>query len=289
MRFHRISRIASLAVILCSCVFLGACATQLPVDRQVGNLNLNYQVTYQEPRSQYSIAIVSPEFVAVDGTAGSAATPSSQNPLVAMYMAQMNRMSARESISGIFSSNYKARLTNAMKDSLLELISRKGFLTKGPYSSFDDITFVDKKAIYLAGIPSIRITFDTKTAGPQCYRLYCSEEGQFQITGEMTYKLVEPLTGQTIMNRRINLSDFNISKTYIRQYQISQGSGGAVGTALDKASAPDKLTDTTDKALVDAINEFFTLAMNKLDQFISREEILSYANDVDQLKGLKRY
>lgn len=41
--------------------------------------------------------------------------------------------------------------------------------------------------------------------------------------------------------------------------------------------------------LADVINEFFMLAMGKLDQFISREEILSYYNDVDQLKGLKRY
>lgn len=296
MHFHRIAEIAVLAGALFSCALLAACATPLSVDKQFGNLNLNYPVKYQEPRSQQTIAIVSPEFAAIDETAASSSRPgSSQNPLLALYktqmavMAQMTGMDERDSFSGAFSKSYKTRLKNAMKESLLEIISRKGFLMKGPYNSFDDITFIDKKSIYLASIPSIGISFDEKQTKIQCYRLYCSEEGQFQITGEMTYKLVEPLTGQSILNRRINLSDFNISKSYVRQYQVKQGSRDLVGTAVDRASAPDKLTDNTDKALVDAINEFFTIAMGKLDQFISREEILSYSNDVDQLKGSKRY
>lgn len=293
MHFHKISEMAVLASALFLCALLGACATPLSVDKQFGNLNLNYPVKYQEPRSQQTIAIVSPEFAAIDSTAASSSKPgSSENPMLALYRAQMAQMigkDERDSFGGAFSRNYKTRLKNAIKESLLEIISRKGFLMKGPYNSFDDITFTDKKSIYLASIPSIGISFDEKQTNVQCYRLYCSEEGQFQITGEMTYKLVEPLTGQSIMNRRINLSDFNISKSYVRQYQIKQGSRDLVGTAVDRASAPDKLTDNTDKALVDAINEFFTLAMSKLDQFISREEILSYSSDVDQLKGLKRY
>lgn len=296
MHYYRISGMPVFAGALFLCTLLCACSTPLSVDKQFGNLNFNYPIKYQEPRSQQTIAIVSPEFVAIDSAAASSSRPSySNNPMFALYKAQLTQMAQmtgtneRDSFSGAFAKSYKSRLKDAMKESLLEIISRKGFLMKGPYNSFDDITFIDKKSIYLASIPSISISFDEKQTKVQCYRLYCSEEGQFQITGEMTYKLVEPLTGQSIMNRRINLSDFNISKSYVRQYQVKQGSNDVVGTAMDRASKPDKLTDNTDKALVDAINEFFALAMGKLDQFISREEILSYSNDVDQLKGLKRY
>jgi len=48
---------------------------------------------------------------------------------------------------------------------------------------------------------------------------------------------------------------------------------------------PDKLLDDTDKVLVDAINDFFAKAMAKLNQFIYREEIISFAGDVNELKG----
>ncbi len=44
-----------------------------------------------------------------------------------------------------------------------------------------------------------------------------------------------------------------------------------------------------DKVLVEAINEFFAKAMEKLHQLISHEEIINFAGDVKQLKNIKRF
>jgi neuraminyllactose-binding hemagglutinin len=182
-----------------------------------------------------------------------------------------------------FHGNYKARLVDAMKDSLQELLSRKGFKTKGPYATFDEITYGDKKTIYLASVPSIKLYFDDKPTQQECSFKYCSTEGQIQITGELTYKLIEPLTGQALLNRRINLSNFAISKIYRHDALTESGEIGSI------SSTPPELFTNADKVLVEAINEFFAKAMDKLHKLISREEIISFAGDVKQLKKTKRF
>ncbi|MEN8219722.1 MAG: hypothetical protein ABFS56_25900 [Pseudomonadota bacterium] len=253
------------------------------VVRDVGQLNLGYKLPEQQPKTQYVIAIVAPEFTGKEQQTQQTQQPIVLDPITAMIMARMGHQ-PKFNFFTVFSSTYKPDLVNAMKDSLEELISRKGFVTKGPYATFDDITYMDKKAIYLASVPKLTLDIVRKGTNTDCSpRIYCTEKGQIQITGGLTYKLVEPLTGQTFLNRRINLSDFNISKPYIRQYQ-TKGAGDTLGKIMDKASAPDKLVDDTDKVLVEAINEFFAKAMAKLNQFISREEIISFTPDVNKLK-----
>jgi hypothetical protein len=251
----------------------------------VGQLNLEYELPRQKRQTQYVIAIVKPEFV--DQQAEQGLRPATANA-IETAMLQQARRNQKEvrfvyNFSKKFHGNYKARLVDAMKDSLQELFSRKGFKTKGPYATFDEITYVDKKTIYLASVPSLKLYVDDKITQQACSREYCTKEGQIQITGELIYKLIEPLTGQTMSNHRINLSNFGISRTYKHQYLTESGDIGTFS-----ADHPVLLTNT-DKVLVEAINEFFAKAMEKLHKLISREEIISFAGDVKQLKKTKRF
>jgi len=268
--------------------FVASCGLKLhpiQVKREVGQLNLEYELPRQKRQTQYIIAIVKPEFV--DQQAEQGLRPANAFEAAMLQRARMNQKEVREvrlyNFSKKFHGNYKARLIDAMKDSLQELFSRKGFKTKGPYVTFDEVTYVDKKQIYLVSVPSLKLYFDDKITQQACSRKYCTKEGQIQITGELIYKLIEPLTGQTISNHRINLSNFGISKTYKHQYLTESGD---IGTFSD--DHPVLLTNT-DKVLVEAINEFFAKAMEKLHKLISREEIISFAGDVKQLKKTKRF
>ncbi|MDM8558183.1 HpaA family protein [Candidatus Parabeggiatoa sp. HSG14] len=267
--------------------FVASCGLKLhpiQVKREVGQLNLEYELPRQNRQTKYVIAIVKPEFADLQTEQG----PRPTNAFEAAMLQQARMKQKREeqldyNFSEKFHGNYKARLVDAMKDSLQELLSKKGFKTKGPYATFDEITYVDKKTIYLASVPSIKLYFDDKITQQACSRRYCTKEGEIQITGELIYKLIEPLTGQTMSNHRINLSNFGISRTYKHQYLTESGN---IGTLSD--DHPVLLTNT-DKVLVEAINEFFTKAMEKLHKLISREEIINFAGDVRQLKKTKRF
>lgn len=265
---RKLLALAALAVIATGC------ATHIPVAKEVGTLNLNYQPSESSPLVGKSVGIVSPQFVAAEGGEDKS------------FGFQQNSIFIPQQV---YQTSYKSRLADSMMNAIQEIISRKGFTIKGPYATFDDISFGDKKTIYLAAVPSLKIYFDAKRENVSCKGMVCVDKGSFTVTGEFIYKMVEPMTGQAVMTKRINLSDFAITKTYVREFQTRTQSEGLIGAALDKALNPDQLRDNTDKAMTEAVNEFFAKAMKKIDGFVSTEELMSFDEDIKQLKGLKRF
>jgi neuraminyllactose-binding hemagglutinin len=107
--------------------------------------------------------------------------------------------------------------------------------------------------------------------------------------GEFYLKIVEPITNQALINRRINLSDFKLSKPYVYEAKNQNVSQGLTSQMISKLSGPDSLTDDTDKVLVDLLNEFYAKATERIIQYLSREELLAIEKDVQKLKGMKVY
>lgn len=283
-------RLASVAACI---VLLGGCATHVPVKRETGALNLQYQVAPTTQKTDKTIAIVSPLVAGLEAAATNdrgSAVPS--NPFLAAMMAQAGgRATGQFSGQSQFERNYRTRLADAIFSSLQEIAASKGFRTKGPFPSFDDIPFGDKKTLYLVGVPSLRVFIDQKSERSECKNngMACIDEGTIAITGELVFKMIEPLTNQAMMTKRINLSDFGIQKRYVHEFQSRTHSGDLVGTLLDKATAPAELRDNTDRVMTEAMNEFFQKAMGKIDTLMSQEELLAFEQDVLQLKGLKRF
>lgn len=277
-----------LSVFALFAISISGCSTVVPVQKEIGSLNLQYQTKENGSSTDMVIAIVSPEFVKSEN-GNAQANQGQQNNLFALMAAQ--RGSSQPSFSANSAAfSYQPNLINAMQSTLEEMLSKRGFKTKGPYANLDEINYTDKKTMYLIATPKLVLRFDQKQSGENCTRMICTETGSFQISGELTYKLIEPLTGQSMLTKRIDLSSLAISKEYLRQYQqIRSDSEGIAGTLIDKASAPKSISDNTDKVLVDAINEFFQKAMSKIDSQLSRDEILSFQTDINQLKGLKRF
>jgi Neuraminyllactose-binding hemagglutinin precursor (NLBH) len=250
-------------------VLLSGCATTIPVNKDVGSLNMNYQTKEAGAATNLVVAIVSPEF------AKNSAAGQQQNP---------NTFSA----SSTFDGSYKARLTGAIQSTIEELISKRGFTTKGPFATLDDMNYGDKKSMYLISTPKLTINMDQKQTSIGCKGMVCSEQGEIQIGGELTFKLIEPLTGQSMMTKRIDLTSLTTAKVYVKQWQ-ARVDPASMGGMLAKAQAPESLQDNTDRAMTEAINEFYQKAMTKLDTMLSREEMLSFQADIAQLKALKRF
>jgi hypothetical protein len=211
-----------------------------------------------------------------------------ENALLQSVEIQQN-MQTKYDFDDAFEKNYETRLQNALQSAISEIISAKGFPLKGPYNSFDDMTYTAKKIVYMACIPKVNFQIYNKVLKQEQHLLYRHTQGVIQIGGSVLLRMVEPLTGQVFLDKRIDLSDFNIQEPYVYDQQTSQGGGGVVSTIEDKATEPKHLVDTTDVALTKAINEFYAKTVAKLVLFIDRNEILSYKNDITRIKKLKRF
>lgn len=288
MKFQNIIK-GSITVLTVTLLFSG-CGKKIEVNKQVGNLNLSSQKLKQQPSTNLVISVVSPKIKAEEDEEIRPAVNSFQ----ALAMQRMQNNSVKYNFNANFSKNYAQRLDKALSSAVSEIISSKGFKQKGPYSTFDDMTYRDKKATYLAFVPKIDFVIDNKIISQSKGRLSSHTEGVIQIGGEFIISMVEPMTGQVFIKRRINLSDLNIEEHYIYDKQFTESNanfslGGAVSAGLDQAMSADKLVDTTDVALTNAINKFYKGAIKKINAYLDREEILSFKKDILKLKGLKRF
>ena len=204
---------------------MAACAP-IPVKRDVGQVNFNYNVQKSGAPTSKLVGIVSPEMANQQQTA----QPSISNPLV-VAMLQQGAMSKSFSATQKYSQSYESQLKTALDNTFSSIVSNKGFNTAGPYATFDDITYTEKKDLYLAVVPRLTLNLAQKTTHSKCETKCCVEEGTISIGGEMLLKVIEPLAKQSMINKRINLSDFSINKQYVRQWEV-KGEQGLAGLVL---------------------------------------------------------
>jgi neuraminyllactose-binding hemagglutinin len=260
------------------------CGTKIAVKKEIGQLNFKYQIKNQKPRVNKKIAIVSPTFSKVKIRR----IKEIRNPFTGEIL---NIGSRNINFNRLFNNSYRDRLAKSMSLGFEDLMSKKGFIIGGKYETFDDMTYPERKSTYMALTPIININIDKKPTEQKRHRLYYSEKGEIQVSGELIIKMIEPLSKQMFISKRINLSDFNIRKPYIHEAQFKSktsrgfGVGSMISGTIDKASAPSSLRDNTDKVLTEALNEFYQKAMPKIEKYISQEEILSLEKDVNSAKG----
>lgn len=247
------------AVGIFASLLLTGCSTKLKMNKEVGKADFNFhQKLRKEAKTKHVIAIVD-SGIKVSTT------------------------------SKYIKDRYSDKLKKAMSVAVSEIISAKGFKLKGPYNTFDDITYRDKKMSYLAFVPDLKIEVKADSTEKERHKLYYHEAGVINLSGELVISVDEPMTGQTFIKRRIDLSDLNISEPYTYEVQTSYGDGSLIGKAVDTIGADRVLIDNTDVAISKAVSRFYKKAMVKIETYLDREELLSYERDILKLKGLKRF
>jgi hypothetical protein len=264
------------------------CGSSSSVQKDRGQLNLAYEFkAVKEERKDYPIGIVKAD---IPPASKVNQQQQIQNPLIAAALQKQNLQQAilppPETILALYSNELKLKLSSGIE----ELITRKGFNIIGPYDSFEDITFRDKQKTFMTLIPKLNILPENKITSSESNSLtkVTRTTGIIQVGGDYVIDFVEPLTREKLLSKRINLSDLGIQKEYISERQVGTSSG-VIGMALQAAASSQTYTDNYDKAVTEAINEFYTKSMGKLEIFIESDEIISYKEEVAKLKGLKRF
>lgn len=255
--------------------------TEASIPKQHGTINLKYKSQKQEDKVNKTIAIVSPTFI-------------DHEKLSRSINDQPHNISGLDKFNGpddeYFDKKYKSRFVSSFNATMFEILSKKGFLTKGPFETFDDITYAEKKQIYLTIIPHFNFSLNRQVIKNKCNTELCHEEGILQLGGSVDLKVIEPLTKQAILNKRINLSDFNIEESYT--YDIANIEDDGYTNKYDfkyDYYTPNQLKNDFDLAMTNVINNFYKKAFEKIQKYISRDELIDQKNDITTLKNLKRF
>jgi neuraminyllactose-binding hemagglutinin len=152
------------------------------------------------------------------------------------------------------------------------------------------MTYLDKKDSYLALVPTITFDFRRTNVASKSETFHYSEKGTLSISGEFIVKVVEPVTGQAFINKRISLSEFALSAPYVYEKQTSDGSQlDAADRMIQQMNAPKGLTDNTEKVMQDLLNKFYAQAVKKIVAYVTRAELMAIEKDVLELKRKKVY
>lgn len=272
-------------------LMLSACATTpsgvIPslapkLTREVGQLNLQYDFSAgQAAPTNQTIAILSPEVMRQQNTAQ--AMPAG---LAALIAASQGGQALRVDFNQRYAAGYEGQVRTAFDNAFQELLTRKGFHLKGPFASFDDMAYADRKNSYLALAPLLKIYIEKKVTDSDFsgWSNVRTETGTIMVSGELMLNFIEPVTRERIMAKRVNLGDFNIQRDYKVQAKV-----GTSGIMVDAMTSGQELVDNSDKVLTEAVNEFFARSMAKIATMVSTEELLSFQKSVADLKEMKRY
>ncbi|MGE6383349.1 HpaA family protein [Shewanella baltica] len=263
---------------------LAACAA-IPVKKESGTLDTAFDFGDQHKSVDRKIAIVKPSGVFTEYEKKINAQAS--------LLAQFANIQQQQDPFTEVRRNYNEEVRKAFQNGVETLITRKGFTYSGPYESFDEITYGDKKSSYLAIVPDFDIRVGKANVSRESFSSYAEEKGIIKVDGSFTLKFIEPLTGQVMGQKRVDLSSLNIAEEYVTQWETKASGGGliagAIGGAIKQASKPDVLINNVEKAYADAMTKFYQGSMKQLVKYVSTEEIKSFEADIRELKTIKRY
>jgi hypothetical protein len=169
----------------------------------------------------------------------------------------------------------------SMKADLDKMLVAKGYKVTGPYESINDMTFPEKQAanLTLTPIMDLRVsqqpTSETGTGSPLFPR---KEAGMYVVGGWISLVLLEPLTGEKMWIKKIDVEP--MQQPYLYEYVVQQYRGQLTFHPV---------SDNRPQALAAALEHVYPQAMAKAWDYFHPDEILQVKKQADEARRLKRF
>lgn len=172
---------------------------------------------------------------------------------------------------------------NSLKTDLEKLLITKGFKVTGPYDSLDVMTFPEKKGANLTLTPIVEIRADDHVTSHK--PAFTGEiivtpgtvEGVFAVGGWVAFVMLEPLSGEKMWMKRIELEP--VQERYSFTYTAPRGRGQVTRF----------YGDTRQQAFTRALNQIYPAVMQKAWTYFDSEEVLHVKQQAEEVRQLKRY
>jgi hypothetical protein len=170
-----------------------------------------------------------------------------------------------------------------------KIIVAKGMTSVGPYPSLDDVTYPDKKNADITLAPKVFIVTQTKngewqldfqTRGCPCrWRTF-----EMQISGWISYVMQEPLSGEKMWVKKLELESRTASGKEIVQALPRRQGNYVVGWDSGKL-----LFNGRTEAVADTLEALYPTIMGKAWTYIEPDEIVHLKEKTKEIRALKRY
>lgn len=177
--------------------------------------------------------------------------------------------------------------SKSMEGDFSEMLTQKGYSIRGPYKALDEMVFSDKKDSYLAlmvdiapdiravsggWVPNKKLTCTQTGAKPNMFR------GTIRIAGNINLKAVEPLSGETMWTRKVE-----IPETLTEELESSTSfCEDRIGLLWYQALSQDgALANPVSAALSDAYKDI----LDKVWKMLDPQEFERLRKDVERLKA----
>jgi hypothetical protein len=257
-----------IAGIIASLGFISGCATTpantpLPASRWNGNYAYSYDPAQKTPPASVkaSLIVVNPFYKEAESTFVDAA------------YAKVGK-----------------GFSKSMGVDLDKIIIAKGMTATGPYETLDDITYPDKKGSDITLAPRVFLTSETKFADTveREYLGVGHMEKPFtmKIGGWVAYEMREPLSGQKMWVKKLELENKEVSGSEI--YEAVALRTDSYGAVLQWGEGKLKYSGR-EEALANALREYYPAIMEKAWVYLNTEEILDLKEKTKEIRERKVY
>jgi len=195
----------------------------------------------------------------------------------------------------VYNREYNSISNDALKSDIVDILSNQGFNINNDFESYDDIDFSLRKSAYLIIQPETSIYFQTSNVNADKVGNKITETGTVAVNGTITIKILESLSKEKISSKKIELSKLNLKKTFVSVRKLSGsfssafGAGQALGNAIGGALFSSSKQDNTKNTLITILNDMHAKATIKIKSRLQKEILLSYVNDIKEIKSKKVY
>jgi hypothetical protein len=239
-----------LFALLAFALFLTGCASNAPVKEEIKTIpTFDYQPPGKSPVDSASVAfaLVNPQF------------PDAWKSLLSVYPFDK------------FSKN--------MATDFEEILSDRGFRLRGPFRTYDELTFPDKSETDLILTPKIEIDLNgigRTTAGKDLLGTVSYRwKGTVNLGGRITINLNESLSNERMWTKSIELPSKSIP------YESKKSSESIVW-----GNIPDL---ELNNIIANALQEYYLLTMDKVWIYLDPKEMAMVKQQAQLLKDRKRY
>jgi hypothetical protein len=180
--------------------------------------------------------------------------------------------------------------SKSMGVDLDKIIVAKGMTAIGPYATLDDVTYPDKKGAEITFAPRLFLTTETKFGNLSHVEYkgvgHMSKPFTMKIGGWVAYEMREPLSGQKLWVKKLELEDKEVRDVEI--YEAVAMRRDQYGNVLQWGEG--KLVYSgREEALADALKASYPTIMQKAWTYLNTDEVIDLVSKTKEIRERKVY
>ncbi len=180
--------------------------------------------------------------------------------------------------------------SKSMGVDLDKIIVAKGMTATGPYQTLDDVTYPDKKNADITLAPRVFLTTETKFSDSTSREYegvgHTVKPFTMKISGWIAYEMREPLSGQKMWVKKLELEDKQVSDVEV--YEAVALRTDSYGQVLQWGEGKLRYSGR-EEALANALRDYYPAIMEKAWTYLNTDEIPDLKEKTREIRDRKVY